>query len=130
MKASRTILYLLPSVLWALIIYALSSNAPLEENPFDWMDLIAIDKVGHFVFYCILCIALLWGISKIFANSNLTRKQSSWIAISIAFVYGAIMEVLQYYFYEGRQLDFLDMLANGVGAAVGSLIFHKLIFKN
>jgi len=65
----------------------------------------------------------MWGMNKI------RGKSSPWIAILISFLYGFVMEVLQYYFYEGREFDFIDMLANGVGAILGTYIFSRFFAK-
>ena len=96
----------------------------MEDNPFDWMDFVGIDKLGHLVFYCIFCMLVMWGLSK-----TSWRKSSALIALSIVTIYGIIMEILQYYFYEGRQMDFADVVANIVGATLGYFLFRTFLHK-
>ena len=114
--------YFLVAVFWAAIIFMLSTNSPLEAGPDDWYDFIGIDKVGHLVFYAIFCCLLCFAFYKM---DKLNPRLI--LSIAIVFVYGVVMEFLQYNFYPDRYLEYSDMIANLIGALSGAFIFSKIL---
>ena len=123
----KPLLYFIPAVIWALIIFFLSTNTPVELGPSHWLDFLSIDKVGHLVFYFIFCVLVCWGYFKI---DKLTLESSTTkyiLPILLVVSYGIIMEFLQLQFYEGRQLEFMDMVANALGACLGATLFKKFL---
>jgi len=123
----KSFFYFVPSVVWAVIIFALSTNTPVEIGPTEWLDFLSIDKVGHFTFYCIFCVLLCWGFFKTAHPLKTISATKLVIAVTVVMVYGVIMELLQLKFYEGRQLEFMDMIANAIGAIIGAIVFRKFL---
>ena len=115
----------LPALIWALIILVLSAKAEinLPESIFDF---IAMDKLGHFGIYGILTGIILWGNHK----SGLPLNKNTGItAILVSGVYGISMELMQYYFFPGRYFEYLDIIANIIGAICGFALFKYLYIK-
>jgi len=109
--------YYIPALLWAILIFSLSTTAGIQLPNYNFL---AVDKLGHITFYAILLILMVWGISK--------QKQwdtIQWIgfvaAMSIAFAYGASLEWVQS-MLPHRCFDTADMLANGIGIVLASIL--------
>jgi len=120
-------IFFAPAAIWAFIIFMLSTNTPVEMGPVNWLDFISIDKLGHFAFYCIFCVLVCWGLFK---NSLLGQHDTISkliLPVLLVIIYGIVMEFLQLRFYEGRHLEYMDMLANAIGAFLGAFVFKKFL---
>lgn len=84
-------------------------------------NLFSQDKLLHFTCYFVLTILWSYGLYKIKITGSV--QKSLWITISV----GLLMEVCQYLFFEGRQFEFLDIIANISGSLIGALVFIKII---
>lgn len=124
---TRQYLFFVPAVIWACIIFILSTNTPVEVGPVNWLDFISIDKLGHFAFYCVFCVLVCWGLFK----NNLLNQESPILKlvfpIMLVIIYGIVMELLQLRFYEERHLEYMDMLANAIGALLGAFVFKRFL---
>lgn len=87
------------------------------------MDFISLDKVGHLVFYGILCMLILAALTQ---NRTLPLvKKWSIIALGISIIYGIGMEVIQYTFFPGRFFEIPDIIANIIGSFLGLYLFKR-----
>ena len=77
------------------------------------------DKIVHFVFY---------GMTSIFLFRHFIKKappiRSFYMSVAIASMYGALMEVVQY-FLPHRSFSLGDMAANTLGAFLGCVLYMK-----
>jgi len=94
--------------------------------PASLFDLIAMDKLGHLTVYAGLCILILWGNRK---NGVFLNKNTAFVAILIASIFGISMEFMQYYFFPGRYFEYLDIISNIIGAIFGFVLFKFLYIK-
>ena len=85
-----------------------------------------MDKLGHFTVYGILSASILWGMHK---NSWELCGKNVAIAILLSSVFGITMELMQYYFFPGRYFEYLDIIANIIGAICGSALFKYVYIK-
>ena len=117
--------YYLPALIWALIILVLSAKAGinLPESIFDF---IAMDKLGHFGIYGIFTAIVLWGNHK---TGRLLNRNTGLTAILVSSLYGIVMELMQYYFFPGRYFEYLDIIANIIGAICGFALYKYLYIK-
>ena len=125
LHTSIALKYYLPALIWALIILFLSAKAgiSLPESIFDF---IAMDKLGHFGIYGILTAIILWGNYK----TGLPLDRNTGItAILWSGIYGIVMELMQYYFFPGRYFEYLDIIANIIGAICGFALYKYLYIK-
>jgi len=115
--------YLLPSIAWALFILLLYSLPGNDLPVLHWMDVFSFDKVLHALFFALLCL---------FLSTALKRQQKFWllrkhgiqVAIVCSIVYGTLLELVQGAFFEGRESDVYDWLANTLGVFVGWIMFR------
>ena len=121
MLAFKNVIMVL-AVLWtAFIIYGLTS-IPSELPRFPWLALPWVDKVIHVVLFGVE--AALLGLA-----STTDNGQKRWLSIFIwCFVLGGGLEIIQYYWVDGRSGDVFDLLADMLGSVVGMASIH-FIFK-
>ena len=117
-------LYFLPALLWALLIYSLSTADPAQLPQIQFF---SADKIGHLLFYAVLAAWLFWAMER--AAWQSAKALPIWallLGAAIAATYGAALEWVQA-FLPHRSFDYADMLANCVGAALaiaGYLFFR------
>ncbi len=99
-----------------LIIILFLAPVPNIKPSFNFFE---FDKLIHILIYIFL--VLFWGLYLI--ESNFSLKQILLIII----IFGLIIEILQYILPFGRYFDFVDFIANSVGAIIGAfiLLFYK-----
>lgn len=83
----------------------------------DWTELFSPDKVAHFGAYAIFALLLSLELYQIYSRRGIAYS------IFVAAAFGALMEVLQGLTGLGREADYVDMVANLIGAVVGGLVF-------
>lgn len=113
----------LPALLWAGLIFALSTNNPAHLPKFQ---LLSWDKLGHLAFYAALTFLLCWAIRQSFATYN--RPIFWWLMVLLASLYGAALELVQANL-PYRSFDYADMLANCIGAIVAVAAWAWLMRK-
>lgn len=102
-------------VLLVAIMYA--SLLPKVELP-D-VNFFQADKLVHAFMYFVLSISLYKG----FAKDKLLKTVA--IVCIMSFLYGIIVEVLQYFLPTGRMFDIFDIFANGIGALFAYFVVNK-----
>lgn len=114
--------YFLPPIIWAAIILFLSL-APSNQMPeINIWALLSFDKAAHMFFYALLALQLIIAFKK--QNSVYTLKYSAaFSAFLLCFSYGVLTEMLQYYMFDGRSADYLDVIANTLGTIIGCVSF-------
>ncbi|MGS2737859.1 VanZ family protein [Sinomicrobium sp. M5D2P17] len=111
----RRKIFLILAVGWVVTVTILSLAPPSDLPSVTYPHL---DKIVHFIFYCIFLI--LWYYALRGGNTfGPVKKKPLMIAFLIAFVYGTVIEVLQYTMAKGRSGDILDALANTTGMICG-----------
>lgn len=104
-------------VLYAVVLYV--SLLPKTELP--EVHLFQVDKIVHFSMYFVLSIVTYWGFFKQKNFKNVL------FACALAFLYGCIVEVLQFFVAEGRMFDNFDILANGLGTIFAYFVVNKYL---
>jgi VanZ family protein len=104
-----------PAIAYMLLIWALSS-LPIQV---DFSRVPLRDKGAHFVEYGTLSVLL----THALRSTTLRNPWAIWgAAVLITLTWGAIDEIHQA-FVPGRFSDVGDLIADGCGAAVGSLVY-------
>lgn len=118
--------YNLFGIIWFLLILLLGLT-PGESMPSTnvW-DFLSFDKIAHFFVFAVLTFLFILGFSKQY-TFLFFRYNAVYLAISIAMIYGIIIEIGQTFIPE-RGLEFADMLANSIGVFAGWFVFY-LIYK-
>ena len=102
-------------VIWSFLVLTLSVmpvSGPKTELP--------VDKIVHFILYGLTSILLFR-----FFISKTNSRRALFKAVAIASIYGAAMEVVQY-FLPYRSFSLGDMAANAAGAVLACLIYKKV----
>lgn len=113
---SGSVLRWAPVLLWAAMIFVLSSMSSLPAPPAGFTD-----KHAHFVTYGVLAALLVW------AMTDCTPSRTSWAvaaaAVALAALYGASDEWHQS-FVPGREMSALDLAADTTGAALAAVVLR------
>lgn len=115
----RKFKYFLPALVWAILIYSLSTSSAITKVEFN---LCSADKIGHLVFYAVQVVLLVWAFLKSRSLMYLPIE-TSFLCWGLSFVYGVSLELVQA-MLPYRSFDYADMIANGVGAFLGVFIYR------
>ena len=102
-----------PAVLWAAMIFGLSSMSSLPPPPGG-----LTDKHAHFVTYGVLAALVVWGLTD--RAPARTTWAAAAAAVALAALYGASDEWHQS-FVPGREVSALDLAADTAGAAIAAV---------
>ena len=120
--------HILPSIAWAIFILILCGIPPKNVGDFSIWEMLNPDKIFHFGIFAILSLILSVGLKRQYSFPKL-RSNAFKISISFSILYGGIIELTQILFFNGREGDLLDILANSLGALFGYVLF-KIIYGN
>jgi VanZ family protein len=93
---------------WMALIFFLSAQPDLPRPDSDWLDLL-VSSGAHFFFYAVLALLLNWALGNGVVGLTL--------AFGLALLYGVSDEFHQS-FVPGRVPDLLDLVSDGLGAAL------------
>ena len=102
-----------PAVLWAAMIFGLSSMSTLPPPPAG-----LTDKHAHFAVYGVLAALLVWGLTD--RSPGRTTWATAAAAVVLAALYGASDEWHQS-FVPGRDMSILDLAADTAGATLAAV---------
>ena len=121
--------FILPFGFWFIVTTVLLVLPVSPDEEESWITRIPLfDKWIHAGLFIILSILLCWGIYKIRGRSPQLRTYFLRIAFG-CLIYGIVMEFVQKYFIPQRSFDVGDIIADGAGAFVGSLISIRRFIK-
>lgn len=109
-----------PAVLWLTTITWLSLSGGLQMPGFN---LLSTDKLAHAAAYFLLTVLFVWGFRRSAAKPP-TNKALGLIFIGCS-LYGAFMEWVQGTYFPNRMFEYDDMIANAIGAFLGTKIKTK-----
>ncbi|MFN4081112.1 MAG: VanZ family protein [Saprospiraceae bacterium] len=108
----------LPALICLASITMLSLSPGVQLPGFR---IVSADKLAHAAAYGVLSILIAYGL---YEKRRSMLSPAAWISVGLAAsAYGALMEWAQYFFAPGRFFEYDDMIANGVGAALGLWAF-------
>lgn len=120
--------YNLAGIAWALLIL-LACGMPGEEVPeTSFIELPLFDKLVHGFLFLVFAFLLSSGFKRQFRFPLLQRwnKTGSFL---VAFLYGILMEGMQYALLPERSLEAADTVANAIGAGLGIASFRGVYGK-
>ena len=108
--------------LWALIMLwlSLTSSPPQLPGVLGW------DKLLHAGAYGLLSLLLA---QALLCWPHLLHK-AWWLASLTAIAFGALLEILQFLTQTGRTAEWLDLLADAVGALICCVIFRHWVKRS
>lgn len=113
-------------ILWAALVAALcfTPGQQLPGAPF-----FSFDKLVHGLVFLVLVFQWLVGFRKQHRFRTL-RYQSVPVAIGLALVYGAALEIFQGAYFPGRSADVKDWFADAAGVLAGTLLYFIIFGRN
>ena len=120
--------YYYSPLFWAATILFLSSIPSHELPDFSFWKLLTFDKIAHVTLYGMFSFHIMKSCIRQYANWVI-RYNAKLIAIVTAVAYGAMIELLQEFVIEDRYGDWFDLLANVVGAWLGTVAFKKIFYQ-
>ncbi|MFQ6102687.1 MAG: VanZ family protein [Candidatus Glassbacteria bacterium] len=117
-RSERSLLRWLPSLLWAGLIFYLSSQPHIS---LPGKEFLLKDKIVHGVAFTILCALVFYGCKGL---SNIDSARG--LGLLGVITYGFLDEIHQKY-VPGRLCDQYDFLADSVGAVVFFALFYLYI---
>ena len=119
--------YLVSFSFWIVLITILSLMSFSDDTSISLIRIPYSDKVVHFFFYFTASVlGCLVGREQ--TSGKMKRSKVIIITVSGLIIYGTIIEVIQSNFTTSRSGEAMDILANSLGAIVGSL-FIKILFS-
>ncbi len=118
--------FLVPILMTVVVIFlSLANLSQLEVDlVFDFSD-----KLKHILAYMVLTFLYGWA----FIKSRFYSMKKLLLIVLLLFVLGTSIEFLQGMMRNGRQFEYLDMLANTVGIGLGmciTIFMNKLNYKH
>ncbi len=111
--------YVAGGILWTTVIAVLSLVSADQVSTISIWDFVGIDKASHFVSY--LLHTFLW------CMATRNRKIPIYFVVIFSASFGIIMEICQFYLFNGRTFELLDVMANILGSVAGVILFKKYI---
>lgn len=117
--------YFKAPLIWAILIWAFSSIPSTELPDFSLWRLFSADKLIHAFLYAVLAFLLMGSSLKQFVYKKIHYNAISFSLIT-AILFGAGIELYQEYVLVDRYGDYVDGIANAIGALIGVLVFRAL----
>lgn len=121
MKWKRVISFWLPPVLWAALIFKLSSGSLPVVGETYWGDF-AFKKFSHVIFYGILAVL----VYRALRSRKINNLKSLYLSIIVAFLYGISDEIHQS-FVPGRGPHFRDVIFDTIGAGISVYLVKTIL---
>lgn len=116
----KKIKYWLPAVVWASLIFYMSSRSSIKTVDVYWQDFL-IKKIAHFTEYFIFSVLVYRALSN---TTNLSKKKSLVLSFIITVIYAASDELHQS-FIPGRESRIRDVVIDSIGSASALLCLDK-----
>jgi VanZ family protein len=104
----------LPAVLWTALIFTLSSVPAASLHLPAFWDLFSLDKLAHASFYAVLFLVWHYSLKK---NNAVIKRNRLLQLLICCMAYGGLLELFQGYCLINRTADWVDELANTIGAS-------------
>lgn len=101
---------------------------PGSELPDNHTIFPGFDKVVHVFLFAIMTFLLAQAFKKQYEIKYI-RYNNVILSFVICFVYGFVLEVLQFLLFWGRYFEWEDLLANFTGCITGVLIYKIVFFR-
>jgi hypothetical protein len=129
-RLKKTYFFLFAAIGWFIISVVLLTLPGTAFPKEDWLDKIWFDKWVHIGMFSIL--TWLWcGYWHLFKlNKDAVPFRKIFIIIGLIFFgYGIIMEFVQKFYIPFRSFDIGDIIADGIGSAIGVIFSTRWYIK-
>jgi VanZ family protein len=117
--------YYTPAVLWGIFI-TVYTLIPLSKLPPKLLD--ANDKLLHMAIYFFTAALIYLGRQRYKIKATIASR-FLWLTFLGCTLYGGLIEILQHFFVTNRHGEWLDFLANSLGALFALFAFKCTAYK-
>jgi len=121
--------YFFPALVWGVVIFAAISMPPSSIPRTGLFAIPFADKIIHFLLFAIFGFLGSLGFFKQ-KKESVFHRRFIFLAIFAGLIYGTITELLQHYYFTGRQGSGWDVVANFFGTVFGVILFRLAMKKN
>lgn len=114
------------TLIWSSCILLLCFMPGKSFPSSDWFAIFQFDKWVHAFLFMMLFFIASYEWKKLTIKFSEKRSFYSWIIFAYCLFLGALTELIQHYFIPDRFGDWLDFIANSVGAVLGLFLVTKL----
>jgi VanZ family protein len=118
--------YFLPALLWGFVIFIVISMPPGNIPKTGLFNIPYFDKIVHFGLFTVFGMLLSAGFYKQ-REKGMLRQYFILLTILTGLFYGSITEVLQHFYFTGRDGNMFDAMANLFGTVFGVILFRLLL---
>lgn len=118
------IVYYLPVILWAALIFKLSSGTVPSTSVVHWQDLV-VKKLAHVLFFGFLSLLTY----RALVGSGVAKSKAVLYAIIFTIIYG-ISDEFHQSFTQGREARIRDVGFDGLGALIATTSFNKVLERS
>ena len=115
-------IYFLPAVFWISLVVTLSLLPQSSISKYQWWHFQHSDKVIHAAIYAIMAMSILFG----FHGIHRSGARQYLVTFIFCVLIGIGLEGLQQTKLIGRHFEILDIIANIIGALLGSVLYLKI----
>ncbi len=119
---NSTAYYVYPPSVWAVMIYVVCIVRVPEPEVGGLLNIPGLDKIVHAVLYAVLSALIVRGAQR----DKLPPLDLHLLVFGLCIVFGLVIEVTQM-MTPYRAFELADVLADGVGAALGLFAWHRLM---
>ncbi|MEY3344001.1 MAG: hypothetical protein RL090_1685 [Bacteroidota bacterium] len=117
--------YFKAPLFWAILIWAFSSIPNSELPDFSLWRLLSGDKLIHAFLYAVLSFLLMGSSLKQFVYKKI-HYNAIFFSIATSVLFGIGIELYQEFVLVDRFGDYVDAIANAIGAVIGVAVFRTL----
>ena len=119
-----------PAISWAIFILILT-GLPANKIPEipSFLEWLSPDKAVHLLLFGILSYLILYNIRQQYLKSKF-RLFVVVLVVLLSTLYGLVTELLQYYWFIGRNGNIYDFYANAIVALLGGVAYFLQHSKN
>src|SRR5690606_1834627 len=114
------------AILWGILMLVLMSMPSSDLPSTSYFE--GFDKMAHWGFFFVFTVLLLFG-ATIQSKRRVSKIRTIILTAIIAIFVAFLSEAIQYYLSLGRQADWWDIFADGVGIGMG-LFAYLLLYQN
>lgn len=119
----------IPGIAWFFIVLILMCLPGEDLPPTDWLHIDFLDKWLHIMVFGLLVFLFCWP----FNASSFSSAQRKYYFIKIAIavsLWGLTVEFIQKYYIPGRSFDWVDWVADSIGALTAFFICLRVFIRS
>ncbi len=118
--------YFLPALAWMLVVFIAISMPPGNLPKSGIFSMPHFDKLVHFFLFSIFGLLFSFGFYKQ-GSQKLMHRYFVLFTLLAGFIYGSLTEILQHFYFSGRNGNITDVAFNLFGTVFGITLFSNIL---